>query len=223
MAVTPGELHIGADVYSSDGHKLGTLHRVILRRTDLAIIDVVVDIGFLRSGRALWQGGLGLDYDRVVTAESIASATDERIDLNLDAAAFKDLPEYTEESYEAPRDLTPGEFDIPDIITRMEGVAAAISNAPGGWLVTRLNKALSEVDIGEGTPVWRRDPHQKVGDVHRLLFDDAGRLQALVVKRGVLLHRDVILPARSIAELLDGIVRIDITDKELETLSEYQD
>ncbi|HLF80001.1 MAG TPA: PRC-barrel domain-containing protein [Dehalococcoidia bacterium] len=223
MPVLPHQLQIGAEVFSSDGHKLGTLHRVVLRRTDLSITDIVVDIGFLRSGRRLWEGGLGLDYDRILTIESVAAAADDGVRLNLTADEFKAMPEYTEESFEEPQDLTPGEFDIPDVITRAQGIAAAISNAPGGWLVGRLNKPIESVEIVEGTPVWRRDPHQKVGEVKRLIFDDPGRLQALVIERGFLLHRDVILPVRYVAELIDDIVRLDITDAELESLREFQD
>ena len=223
MPVLPHQLQIGAEVFSSDGHKLGTLHRVVLRRTDLSITDIVVDLGFLRSGRRLWEGGLGLDYDRILTIESVAAAADDGVRLNLTADEFKAMPEYTEESFEEPQDLTPGEFDIPDVITRAQGIAAAISNAPGGWLVGRLTKPIESVEIVEGTPVWRRDPHQKVGEVKRLIFDDPGRLQALVIERGFLLHRDVILPVRYVAELIDDIVRVDITDTELESLREFQD
>jgi uncharacterized protein YrrD len=223
MPVLPHQLRIGIDVYSSEAEKLGTLHRAVLRRSDLAITHVVVDIGFLRSGRRLWDGGLGLDYDRIVTIESVATVTDDRLVLNLSADEFKEMPEYTEESYEAPHDVTPGEFDIPDVVTRAQGIAAAISNAPGGWLVERLNKPLDSVDIVEGTPVWRRDPHEKLGEVKRLVLHAGGRVQALVIQRGFLLHRDVVLPVRYIAELMDDLVRVDITDEELGNLREDRD
>jgi hypothetical protein len=48
---------------------------VVLRRRDLAATHIVVDIGFLRSGRGIWEGGFGLDYDRVVPIDAFA-ATD---------------------------------------------------------------------------------------------------------------------------------------------------
>ena len=67
MPIAPHELKVGVDVYSADGHKLGKLHRLVLRRSDLALTHVVIDIGFLRSGRSIWAGGFGLDYDHVVT------------------------------------------------------------------------------------------------------------------------------------------------------------
>ena len=87
------------------------------------------------------------------------------------------------------------------------------------WLVQRLNKPLDEVDIKEGTPVWRQEPHEKLGEVRRLLFDEqTGRLVALVIRRGFIFSHDVILPARYISELLDDIVRVEIGDRELAQL-----
>jgi uncharacterized protein YrrD len=222
MPVLPNELKAGVDVYSSDGQKLGTLHRAVLRRGDLSVTHIVVDIGFLRSGRHLWEGGMGLDYDRIVPVDSVAAATAERLELNQSAAQFKDAPEYTAESFEGPQDLTPGEFDIPDMINRAQGLAAMIANTSNVWIVERLNKDIDSVEIVEGTPVWRREPHQKLGEVQRLLLGPDARLRALVIERGFLLHKDVVLPVRYIAELIDDIVRVDITDSEIEQLREYQ-
>ncbi len=224
MPFYPHDLKAGVDVVSRDGHKLGTLHRVVLRRSDLSLTHVVVDIGFLRSGHRLWEGGLGLDYDRVVPLDQVHAASDKRIELRLTAAEFKDAPEYTRESFEQAHDLTPGEFDIPDVVNRAQALAAMIGSSPSFWLVERLNKPLEGVDIKEGTDVWRREPHEKLGDVKRLLLDpDTGRLRALVIRRGFLLKRDVILPARYIAELFDDLVRVDIAGAELDQLREYEE
>lgn len=224
MPFFPHDLKPGTDVFSREGHKLGTLRSAVLRRADLSLTHLVVDIGFLRSGHRLWEGGLGLDYDRIVPIEEVHSASDERIELRLSAAEFREAPEYREERFEQPRDLTPDEFDLPDVITRLQGVAAVIGSSPGAWLVERLNKPLDEVDIAEGTDVWRREPHQKLGDVKRLLIDPrSGRLRALVIRRGFLFPRDVILPVRHIAELYDDLVRVDITDAELAQLREYKE
>jgi uncharacterized protein YrrD len=223
MSVSPGDLKAGIDVYSSDGHKLGQLHRAVLRRADLSLTHVVVDIGFLRSGRRLWEGGLGLDYDRIVPAADVVNADDERLLLALTAEQFKFAPEYTQESFESPWDLSPGEFDIPDVVNRAQGLAGLIGNTANVWVVERLNKPLGSVDIAEGTPVWRGSPHQKLGEVRRLLFGGDGSLQALVIERGFLLHRDVVLPVRYIVELMDDLIRVDITDEQLEQLREYRD
>jgi uncharacterized protein YrrD len=224
MSLTPHELRVGADVFSSDGHKLGELKRLILHRGDLRLTHIVIDIGFLRSGRPVWAGGFGLDYDRIVPVEAVSASTDDGIELALSAGEFSAAPEYTEEEYELPHDVTPGEFDIPDIANEAERWASALGSTPNIWLVPRLNKPLDAVDMPEGTDVWRREPHQKLGEVQRVILDQStGAVRAFVIRRGFLLMRDVILPARYVAELLDGIVRVDITDEQIDQLRDYED
>jgi uncharacterized protein YrrD len=223
MPVLPHELKVGVDVYSADGEKLGKLHRLVLRRSDLAVTHVVVDIGFLRSGRPLWAGGFGLDYDRIVGIEEVASADDQRVELSMTAAAFGDAPEYTTESFEAPQDLSPDEFDIPDVVNRAQGLAAIVGSTSNTWIFEKLNRPLDSVDIAEGTDVWRREPHQKLGEVRRVIMDEGGaRVRAFVIHRGFLLTHDVVLPARYVAELYDDVVRVDISDAELAQLQRYE-
>ncbi len=219
----PTDLHAGAGVFSSDGHKLGELHRVVLRRSDLIATHVVVDIGFLRSGRGIWQGGVGLDYDRIVPIEAVASAGDDRIDLKLTADEFKRTPEYTIDGFEAPQDVSPGEFDLPDMIERSRQVSDYIGNVGANfWLYEKLNKPLDAIDIKEGTPVWRQEPHDKLGEVDRVLLGPDGVTQAFVIRRGFLLKRDVVLPVRYITEIMDDLIRVQITDEHLEALRDYE-
>ena len=224
MTIYPHDLRAGAGVYSSDRHKLGELHRVVLSRSDLRATHIVVDIGFLRSGRAIWQGGLGLEYDRVVGIEGVAGATEERVDLAMSAEAFKDLPEYTPETYEEPKDFSPNEYDLPDVVTQLHHLSSIVGSTPGLWLYENLQTPPNSVDIVEGAPVWRREPHEKLGDVRQLILDETtGELQGLVIARGLFFKHEVVLPARHIAELLDGIVRVDIADKDLENLKAHEE
>lgn len=213
------DLHTGADVYSSDGHKLGELHRIVLRRSDLAATHIVVDIGFLRSGHKLWEGGLGLDYDRVVPIDAVASASDERIDLNLSATQFKDAPEYTIESFEHLH--PPPALDDASISER-ERVLRDRAVETGTYLVQRFVEPVGAVDVAEGSAVWRQEPHEKLGEIDRVLLDSAGRAEAFVLKRG-LLKPHVVLPVGYVTELLDDIVRVQLSDAEIEALAEFQD
>jgi uncharacterized protein YrrD len=224
MAPYPHELHAGAEVYSADGHKLGELQRVVLRRSDLSVTHIVIDIGFLRSGRSIWEGGFGLDYDRIVPVQQVQSYGHDRIDLVLTAEAFKDAPEYTVESFEPPQDLSPDEFDIPDVANRLQGIAALIGSTPNVWLVEKLQQPEGSVEVIEGADVWRRDPHEKLGDVSRVILDEvSGAARALVIKRGALLKHEVVLPMRYVVELADGVVRVDIEDEALDQLRKYED
>ena len=223
MSEFPNDLTTGAEVYSSDGHKLGSLHRVVLRRSDFAVSHLVVDIGFLRSGHKLWEGGFGLDYDRVVPVSAVGTVMPDRVELLLSAAEFKDMPEYTAESFEPPQDLTPDEFDLPDVANRLQHVAAMIGSTSNVWVVERLNKPAGSADIKEGMDVWRQEPHEKLGDIKRLLLDEEGRLRAFVISRGFIFKQEVVLPARYVSELLDEVVRVDISDEDLSQLREYSE
>jgi hypothetical protein len=119
--------------------------------------------------------------------------------------------------------MTPGEFDIPDVVTRAQALSDAIASVGNVWIFERLNKPLATVDIKEGTPVWRKDPHEKLGEVHHILFGPDGAAQAFVIQRGLLLKRDVVLPVRYVVELYDDLIRVDIPADHLDALQEYRD
>ena len=105
--------------------------------------------------------------------------------------------------------------------TRAGQISSIVGSVSGNWLVTRLRRPLDAADIVEDTAVWREEPHEKLGEVDRVLLDDQGRITALVMKRGFLLKHDVVLPSRYIVELLDDVVRVDISDAEVDQLKRY--
>lgn len=221
--LAPESIRAGVDVYSRDGKKLGTLKRVVLNRTDLGLTHVVVDIGFLRSGQPIWEGGFGLEYDRVVPVGQVESADEHSLRLRLTAQEFGQAPEYSEERFEQPQDLTPNEFDIPDVVNRAHALAGMVGNTAAFWTVEKLNRPVGSVDIKENTDVWRQEPHHKLGDVARVLLDpETGQVKAFVIRRGFILKRDVILPVRYICELFDDLIRVNISDAELDQLREYR-
>jgi hypothetical protein len=44
-----------------------------------------------------------------------------------------------------------------------------------------------------------------------------------VIKRGFALKRDVILPVRYVVEVFDDVIRVNISDTELDQLKNYDD
>jgi len=214
------DLRIGADVVSADGHKLGTVSRFVLRREGMTLTHVVVDTGILRSGEPLWKGGWGLNHDRIVPLAALAGATSERATLTMTADDFREHSvDFSEEYFEPMPDLEPGDIDIGDVAR----ITSSIPGEPGPWIMLET-RALGpdDIDIPKDAPVWRLNPHQKVGEVERVIFDEAsGSVVDLVVRRGFLLTRDVVLPVRFIVEVIAGIVRIDIDDESLKGLPEF--
>jgi len=205
----------GADVISSDGHKLGKLSRVVVKEDTLEITHLVVDPGLLHSGESLWAGGWGNPHERTIPVGVLEDETHDPINITMSAAEFRDLSVKYDRVYTKPD---------PSVIS------AIVNSIPGGLgpnvSFDVMTKEPDEVDIKEGSPVWRLKPHQKIGEVERVLFNEETlRIQALVLRRGHIFdHHEVVLPARYIVEvieILQGVVRVAITDDELRSLAPY--
>jgi sporulation protein YlmC with PRC-barrel domain len=205
----------GADVISADGHKLGKLSRVVIKEESLEITHLVVDPGLLHRGESLWAGGWGQPHERVIPVGVLEDETGGAIHITMTAEEFRDLSVKYDTIY-AKRD--------PSLI------ASIVNSMPGGIgpyvFFDVMTKEPDEVDIKEDSPVWRMKPHQKIGEVQRVLFNEETlRIQALVIRRGRIFdHELVVLPARYIVEvieILQGVVRVAITDDELRALAPY--
>ena len=214
------DLRIGAHVHSQDGHKLGTINKFVVNGKTLSLTHVVVDTGLLRSGEPLWKGGWGLSHDRVVPLAAVAHATSGRVDLTMTADDFKEhSADYEEEYFEAMPDLSPGRPDLGDVAR----LTSSIPGEPGPWLMLEKREiGPDDVEIPKDAPVWRLHPHQKIGEVERVIFDEStGKVQDLVIRRGTLFSKDVVLPVRCIVEIVAGIVRVNIDDDALRGLPEF--
>lgn len=214
------DLRTGTDVISSDDKKLGTLSRFVVHKDDLKLTHVVIDTGILRSGKPLWEGGWGLSHDRILPLACVADATSDAIRLSMSADDFRDHSvDYIEEAFEQVRDNHPGEVDLSDF----ERILKAIPGEPGPVFMYELKaKRPDEIEIAHDSPVWRLNPHQKIGEVERLIYDeDTNKVQDLVIRRGFLFTKEVLLPLRYVVEIVADIVRVDISDDDLQQLVEY--
>jgi sporulation protein YlmC with PRC-barrel domain len=204
----------GADVISGDGHKLGKLSRVVIKEATLEITHLVIDPGLLHRGESLWAGGWGNPSERVIPVGVLEDEVGDPNHVTMSAAEFRDLTVKYDSVYTKPN---------PSVM------AAIMSSMPGGLgpnvSYDVMAKEPDEVDIAEGSAVWRLKPHQKIGEVERVLFNEETlRIQALVIRRGHIFSHEVILPARYIVEvieILQGVVRVAITDDQLRALEPY--
>jgi hypothetical protein len=167
----------------------------------------------------LWEGGWGLSHDRILPIGTVQSENSDEIQITMSADEFRDLSvDFTEEYFEQA-DAGPGRADLSDL----RRLAMSIPGEPGPYLM-RERTALSadEVAVPDDAPVWRLRPHQKVGEVERVLFDEASeRMTGLVVRRGFVFTKDVVLPSEKIVEVVAGIVRVELADDELDALEEF--
>ncbi len=215
------DLRPGASVISSDGHKLGTLSRFVVRRDTFTLTHIVVDTGIFRSGEPLWKGGWGMSHDRVVPRGALDHVSSAELGLTMTADEFRDLAvDYVHESFSAIADEKPRWPDLSDVAR----LATAIPGEPGPYLMyEKMAIAPDAVDIQKDSPVWRLKPHQKIGEVDGLIFDErTGRVASLVVRRGHIFKKDVELPVTHIVEVVADIVRVEIDDAGLAQLKEHR-
>jgi len=218
-----GDLRHGVDVVSADGHKLGSLSRVVVQKDTLTITHIVVDTGILRSGTPLWEGGWGLGHDRVVPMGALARVTPDAAHLTMTADEFRDLSvDYDTKQLQPLPDNKPGRLDSSDL----KRILMSFPGEPGAYVLSDVfAKAPDEVDIRKDSAVWRLNPHEKIGEVERVEYDDATKkVTQLVIRRGHFFSQDVILPVSyivEVVEMLEGVVRVDISDQQLEALAEF--
>lgn len=214
------DLHPGTSVVSADGHKLGTLSRFVIKKESLKLTHIVVDTGILRSGEPLWKGGWGLSHDRVLPLGVLKDAGDEAVQITMTADEFKDLSvDYIEEQFEQMPDARPGWPDASDL----RRLLASMPGEPGPYVLHEiLARDPDEVEIKKDSPVWRLNPHKKIGEVDRVIYDaDTKKVTDLVIQRGFLFTKDVVLPMRFVVEVVADIVRVEIDDEALGGLPEF--
>jgi uncharacterized protein YrrD len=215
------DLRLGASVVSREGHKLGRLSHFVMRKGDFRLTHIVVDTGILRSGEPLWKGGWGLSHDRVVPIGVLASVRPDELQLTMSADEFRDdSVDYIQEHFARIADDKPGWPDASDI----RRIATSIPGEPGPYFMyDTMALAAWEADIRKDSPVWRMNPHEKIGDVERLLVDErTQKAVAIVVRRGHLFSKDVVLPMTHVSEVVADIVRVNLGDDDLDQLEEYQ-
>jgi uncharacterized protein YrrD len=220
------DLHIGVRVRGSDGHHLGTLQRIVVAQDGSQVTHVVVEEGLIESGNALAPGGWEKPRSRVVPIALVAHADDHELTLTCDEPAFKAFPLFEEEyaipeAAAAPAGESPRQFEADEVIRY---ISSAAGGAPyvAPEAIT-FDERPGEAEIGEGTPVWRREPHEEVGEVERVLADPATqRVTALVVKRKGIFGPSLVLPIAAVADVEDGVVHITLSRAEVDALPHYE-
>ncbi len=214
------DLRLDADVVSSDGHKLGTLSRFVFHKDTLMLTHIVVDTGIFRREEALWKGGWGMSNDRMLPIGVIDREDSDKIHISMTAEEFRDLSvDFAEEYFTRAPDVKPGWLDASDLAR----LAMSIPGEPGPYLMQQKTAlAPDEVDVPAGAAVWRLRPHQKIGEVERVIYDEATRkITGLVIRRGFLFTKERILPASCIVEVVAGVVRVEVDDAHLDALIEF--
>ena len=215
------DLRPGAAVISRDGHKVGTLSRFVIDGEPLKLTHIVVDTGIFRSGEPLWKGGWGMSHDRMLPLGALERADSDEIHITMSGDEFKELSaDYVEEYFEQAPDAEPGRPDLSDL----RRLAMSIPGEPGPYLMRQVSAlAPGAMEVAKDSPVWRLKPHEKIGEVERVLFDEeTDSVTGLVIRRGFVFTRDVVLPSDYIVEVVADVVRVEIDDASLKSLEHFE-
>lgn len=215
------DLHVGARVMGSDGEHLGELTRIVVGPTyDVEML--VVDPGLVESGNLLKPGGWEAPRERVLPVDMLESVSDDEVRLSCTKAEFESRPLFERKEYAAVEvSEAPGQprFHLGDLVNYIASVAGTPYVAPAK---VTLNEEAGAVDIGEGMPVWRIDPHEQVGVVERVLADrETQQVTALVVRRRGFAGDRVMLPVAAIADVSGDTVHVTLTDEQFDALPPY--
>jgi uncharacterized protein YrrD len=217
----------GANVFASDGQKVGEIARVAIDpRTD-EVTHVVVEKGFL------------LTADKVVPISLIGPAAEDRVTLRENAGDLEALPDFEERHY-----VLLDEERLKKVSAK--GYASPLHWYPpvgttwwrsGGYLgypgffgypvppyvvETERNIPEGTVALKEGAKVVSRDG-EHVGDVEAVLTDpEEDRATHLVISQGLLLKERKLVPTSWISTVLPDEVHLAVGAHLIEGLREYE-
>lgn len=224
------DLHIGVAVHAPDGTRLGTLKRVVVDGTSVSVLALIVDPGLVASGNLLAPGGWERPRERVATIDLVASAERDGVHLSCTRDAFDQLPLFEHEQF---LDVDPvGGPDVDPVLHQRFQLGDLVSYAASefglGGAPYRPPTQITHDEpptagaIEEGTPVWRLEPREHIGDVRRVLLDQAtGRVGGIVLRRGFPGHL-VVLPIAAVSGIQDGLVEARLSDEEIASLPLYE-
>ncbi|MEA2595243.1 MAG: magnesium and cobalt exporter, family [Thermomicrobiales bacterium] len=202
------EVRPGAFVVGPDGTH-GRVRYVVVSPGSGEVQVLVVRTGTLRH------------RDVVVPVEAVNEADEEIVRVRLTGSQFERLPTYREEEFvKAPSGWrTPTGRKQTGALFRLPLPNAARGLQPGQHGQT--DAALGGRPLAAGQTVICRDG--EVGRLDLVLLDPATqRATHFVVRRGVLLHRDTVVPVDWIREINRDRVLLDVDREQLERLPEYR-
>jgi uncharacterized protein YrrD len=214
-------LRHGADVVSLDGDAVGKLHAIVLDPRDDEVTQLIVN-----AGPHFPAPGFGAPDLIAVPVEGLQGASESEVVLKLTKEQFEGLPSYVERSFLAdprrqPADEGAGHNVLLDVSKAIMNSLGALTGIP--IPAEAFRKAEFERHILNDAPVWRQEPLEQIGEVERVLVDDGtDEIEGLVIRRGHLFAEEVILPIDYVTEVLDGAVRVQLSDDEIRQLKRFE-
>lgn len=194
------ELRIGEDVLAPDGERLGTVERLVIDEQAHRVTHV-------------------LAAGRLVSIGRLQDAGPEGLRADLGRREFERLPEADSERVGPAGEgwTPPPGYTLENFVSLAE---AFIGQGPYVPPVHADFDVQTVHEITPSSPVWAG--RERVGEVVRVLTDDAGDLVELIVDRGLRHGGWVRVSADRVLEVVGNNVHVDLSDGDLEHLEQVE-
>ena len=207
----------GADVYSSQGERLGTLNRVIIDPNSREVTHIVIEKGLL------------FTTNKVVSIDRVNKENEDRIVLTPVAQDLEQLDDFEESHYV---NLDDTDYPGSDVTTSFwyppvdyawwrSGVSLGTPPMPVYAVRTTQNIPEGTVALEEGAQVVSAD-NKDVGNIEQLVVDSQdNRITHFVVSAGLLFKERKLIPVTWISTIGEQKVRLSVNAGTLERLPDY--
>jgi uncharacterized protein YrrD len=213
VRTTPERLEIrpGAAVKARD-KEIGKVDQIVVAPDTGAVVALIV------------RKGLILRRSVVIPIETVEDADDDHVKLSINSEDVERLPEYREgefvaapEGWQSPADTGPA--NTQGVLFRRSDQSAVRGLQPA--TVGQAPAARGGRPLRAGMKVACRDG--EVGKLDLVLVDpQSRRAKYLVVRRGLLLGRDTVIPVEWAAEIGPDRIYLDVPKEALNELPEYR-
>lgn len=205
-----------AEVFSSEGEKIGSLDRVILDPETKKVSHIVVTKGILFS------------TSKVIPI-SYVNLDGERITLTKNAMELEDLPDYNESSYISMEQADDSEHNAEsEYFYPPQNITWWTSGGriwyPKSRYVPKTEKILPEgmLALEEGADVVGKDG-EDIGNIEEVIVEtEENRATHILVSRGLLSEQYKLIPTLWIKDVTEEKVYLSISSDLFERLPEHE-
>ena len=196
------QVFIGEDVVGSAGARLGAVERIVVDERGHRVTHLVVE------GRAV-----PLSRFREASVSGLVTDLDEEQLRQLPSA---DLPPFGQpgEHWRAPFD-----YGVESFLSIFGALVGQAPYQPPVHAALGAEDRLHEITAG--SPVW--SGNCRLGEVQRVLTDDTGAVNGLVIREDHLAGRRLLVPAARVAEVVGNNVHVALSEAEERTLPPYEE
>jgi uncharacterized protein YrrD len=201
------EFKDGTKVFSLEGKEVGSLQRVVIDPETNDVTHIVI------------QKGLLFVSDQVISVDVVASASEEKINLNCTMDELKEMPPLDVEQHLPIAEM----LDEPDFIPLAGGLYPEPITQPNIKLQIKRTIPEELVALKEGARVVSRDD-KHVGNIDRVFTDpETGKATHFIVSHGLLVKAKKSIPVQWVRSFDDDEVQLIMGVDQYKDLPENKD